>query len=115
MEKSILTSTKKLLGIEKEYVHFDLDILTHINSALDTLHQLGVGPSPAVMIEDAEAEWDTFFEGNKNISSVKSYIFARVRLLFDPPTTSFAIDALKTQILELEWRLNVEADKEAPV
>lgn len=107
---SILDSVKKPLGIDSSYDVFDQDIIMHINSVFATLQQLGVGPSDAFAIEDSSANWDEFIKDTKNINSVKSYIYIKVRLLFDPPTTSFALDAMKKQADEYEWRLNVAAD-----
>lgn len=106
MEQSILTSTKKILGIAEDYTVFDLDIITHINTAFSTLTQLGVGPSPGFMIEDNIAVWADFMGADDQYNSVKSYVFLRVRQLFDPPTTSYLIAAQERQIQELEWRLN---------
>lgn len=106
MTESILDSTKKILGIEAEYTAFDLDIMTHINSIFSILHQLGIGPASGFRIDDNEAVWSDFVDDDRMIS-VKTYVFLRVRLLFDPPTTSFHQTALKEQYQELEWRLNV--------
>jgi hypothetical protein len=108
MEQSILTSTKKILGIAEDYTVFDLDIITHINSAFSTLTQLGVGPADGFMIEDASALWTDFdpVDDHFNYNSVKSYVFLKVKQLFDPPTTSYLISATEQQIKELEWRLN---------
>jgi hypothetical protein len=86
---------------------FDLDIITHINSAFSTLTQLGVGPAEGFMIEDATAVWSDFIGDDIQYNSVKSYVFLRVRLLFDPPATSYLIAAYEKQIQELEWRLSV--------
>jgi hypothetical protein len=112
MEQSILKSTKKILGITDDYTVFDLDILTHINSSFSTLTQLGVGPAAGFMIEDDTAVWADFI-GTDDIqyNSVKSYVFLRVRQLFDPPSTSYLISAVERQILELEWRLNVHREE----
>src|SRR4029077_8389210 len=107
METSILTSTKKILGIAEDYTVFDLDIITHINSAFSTLTQLGVGPPEGFMITDATAKWDDFVANDFQYNPVKSYVFLRVRQLFDPPSTSYLIAAVEKQIQELEWRLNV--------
>lgn len=107
MEQSILISTKKILGIAEDYTVFDLDIITHINTAFSTLTQLGVGPSLGFMIEDEVAEWADFMGVDAQYNAVKSYVFLRVRQLFDPPTTSYLIAAQERQIQELEWRLNV--------
>jgi len=110
METSILTSTKKILGIAEDYTVFDLDIITHINSAFSTLTQLGVGPAQGFMITDAAAEWDSFIAEDVQYNPVKSYVFLRVRQLFDPPSTSYLITAVEKQIQELEWRLNVHRE-----
>jgi hypothetical protein len=110
MSDSILNSTKKVLGIEADYSAFDLDILMHINSVFTTLNQLGVGPVSGFMIEDAEPTWFDFLGANVNLNSVKSYVYLRVRLLFDPPSTSYHLTAIKEQVKELEWRLNVAVD-----
>lgn len=106
MESSILTSTKKILGISADYTTFDLDIITHINAAFSTLSHLGIGPAEGFMIEDVDAEWGDFIDDISQLSSVKSYVFLKVRQLFDPPTTSYLITAVEKQIQEFEWRLN---------
>src|SRR4051794_31087184 len=111
MEMSILNSTKKILGIANDYTAFDLDIITHINTAFSTLTQLGVGPATGFMIEDDTAVWDDFISDDFQYNSVKSYVFLRVRHLFDPPTTSYLITASEKQISELEWRLNVHREE----
>ena len=110
--ESILTSIKKLLGIAEEYAHFDPDIITHINSAFFTLTQLGVGPSEGFSINDASTTWDEFLSktNGKNLEAVKTYVYLKVKLLFDPPLTSSVTEAIKSQISEYEWRLNVEAE-----
>lgn len=106
MEQSILTSTKKILGIAADYTAFDLDIVTHINAVFSTLTQLGVGPAEGFMIEDAEDVWYDFIDNDPQLNAVKSYVFLKVRQLFDPPTTSYLIAAMEKQIQEFEWRLN---------
>lgn len=106
---SILDVTKKLVGIEPEYTDFDLDIITHINSTFFILQQLGVGPVDGFFITDSTSKWAEFI-GTEQINAVKSYMKLKVQLLFDPPTTSFAIDALKAQAQEFEWRLNVQQE-----
>lgn len=113
METSILTSTKKILGIAEDYTVWDLDIITHINSAFSTLTQLGVGPAVGFMIEDASTEWVDFLGDDLQLNSVKTYVNLRVRMLFDPPTTSYAMAAMQDQIEQLEWRLNVHREETA--
>lgn len=102
---SILTSIKKLLGVEEEYTHFDSDIIIHINSAFMNLNQIGVGPTSGFRIQDATSEWSDFIE-RTDLEGVKTYIYLKVRLIFDPPQMGYLVDAIKDQIKELEWRLN---------
>lgn len=106
MGNSILNTTKKILGLGSEYTAFDLDIITFINTALSTLTQLGVGPSESIQITDAEDEWSELEVDKATLNIVKTYIFLRVRLLFDPPSTSYLIESSKKQLEEYEWRLN---------
>lgn len=107
MEPSILTSTKKILGVMADYTAFDLDILTHINAALAVVDQLGVGPEGGFFVEDADASWDALGLPQNQLNLVRTYVFLKVRLLFDPPTTSFLLEAMGEQVQEYEWRLNV--------
>lgn len=113
MSASILNSIKKVLGIDESYTAFDADIVMHINSVFSTLNQLGVGPAEGFMIEDESATWDTFIGTDPRFNAVKSYVYLRVRLLFDPPTTSYMIEAQQQQVKELEWRLNVQREGES--
>ena len=106
MTDRILESVKKVLGIAPEYIAFDQDIVMHINSAFSVLHQLGVGPGEPFMIEDETATWTEFLGTERGVNSVKSYVYLRVRLLFDPPATSFALGAMEKQIEELGWRIS---------
>ena len=108
--ESILTSIKKLLGIDESYEHFDSDIVMHINTVLMTLSQIGVGPATGFMIEDENATWQDFIGTDKNLAAVKTYVYLRVKLLFDPPTNSTHTKAIEDAIREYEWRLNVEAE-----
>jgi hypothetical protein len=107
LEASILTSIKKNLNIEEDDTDFDQDIMLHINSVFTTLADVGVGDAAGFMIEDSSAEWDDFLAADPRLNSVKTYIYLRVRLLFDPPQTSYLVDALKEQATEILWRLNV--------
>lgn len=109
--ESILTSIKKMLGIDAGYTHFDADIIMHINSVFSILTQIGVGPADGFSIKGADETWEQFIEGIPNsFSMVKSYAYLKVRLLFDPPLSSAAIESINRQISELEWRLFVAAD-----
>lgn len=106
-DSSILRSTKKILGIDADYTAFDADIMTHINTVFSILSQLGIGPTTGFMIEDDDDTWDAFLGDDPNLNAVKTYVYLRVRLLFDPPTTSYMITSMQEQIKELEFRLNV--------
>jgi hypothetical protein len=106
MEQSVLKSVKKVLGIEASNTSFDLDILIHINSAFATLNQLGIGPDDGFEIEDDSAEWSSFYGSDPRYNAIRTYVWLKVRILFDPPQTSYAVEALKDQIREHEWRLN---------
>lgn len=110
MIDSILTSIKKLLGIVEEYEHFDADLIMHINSVFMTLTQLGVGPSSGFKIVDKSSTWDEFIEDKQDLEAVKSYVYLKVKLLFDPPLSSAVMEATNRAISELEWRLNVSAE-----
>lgn len=111
ISESILTSIKKLLGIDENYTHFDADIVMHINSVFSILTQMGVGPANGFSISGKDETWSAFITDKPNIFSlVKSYVYMRVRLLFDPPLSSAAIESINRQISEFEWRLFVAAD-----
>lgn len=109
--ENILTSIKKLLGIAEEYEHFDSDIIMHINSVFAILTQLGVGPQKGFSIKDEDAIWSDFIDPTKHdIESVKSYMYLKVKLLFDPPLSSAVMESMNRMINEFEWRLNVTVD-----
>lgn len=110
---SILTGVKKSLGIDEEYRAFDPDILMFTNAVLSNLNQIGVGPEQGFQIEDEAATWDNLLGGDLRLNNVKAYVYLKVRMLFDPPATSFAIAALETQAKELEYRIytTMEVDK----
>lgn len=108
--ESILTSVKKMLGIAEEYEHFDMDIIIHINSALATLTQLGVGPPEGFSITGNTDTWDEFISDENTLNSVKTYTYLKVKLLFDPPLNASVLTSMNQTISELEWRLNVAAE-----
>ena len=108
---SILTSIKKLLGIPEEYEQFDADITMHINSVFMILNLLGVGPKDGFAIKDKTTTWNEFVAESDNLEAVRSYVYMKVRLIFDPPLSSAVTDAINRNISELEWRLNVAVDK----
>lgn len=108
--ESVLDSLKKMLGFEPDYAAFDMDIIIHTNSIFATLNQLGVGPKETYQITDRSNVWSEFTNGLPFINDVKTYMYFRLRLIFDPPTTSFGLTAIEKQVTELEWRLNVKDD-----
>lgn len=120
MEQSILISTKKILGVGEDDTSFDLDIITHINSAFSILTNLGIGPNGGFVIEDDTIEWENYTSGfpedpadsdhKIKLSKIKTVVWTRSKLLFDPPANSFHLDALKEQLREHEWRLNVDRE-----
>jgi hypothetical protein len=107
VENSILDTTKKILGISPEYKAFDLDVITHLNAALAVVAQLGVGPADGLFVEDETTQWGDLAVPANQLNLVKSYVFLKVRILFDPPSTSFHTESMQNQIREMEWRLNV--------
>jgi hypothetical protein len=115
MSQSILTSIKITLGLPEAHTAYDQELLIHINSAIGTLTQLGVGPSIGYTVATAEEIWsDWLGPEDPQLNPVKTYIHLRVKMIFDPPDIGFVITAMKEQIKELEWRLNVLVDNEIP-
>ena len=111
---SILVSIKKLLGLTDTYTPFDADIIMHINTVFMTLHQLGVGPSVGFKIEDDIAVWTDYLSDSILLEAAKSYVYMKVKLMFDPPSSSFVIESYKTLCSELEWRLTEQVMLTAP-
>lgn len=110
MDQPILQIIKKLLGIDSSITVFDIDLITHINAVLMILEQLGVKLSHYIL-QSTEDCWADFTDDERLASWLNTYIYLKVRLIFDPPSTSFVIDAIQKQIAELEWRLNVECEE----
>lgn len=107
---SILSSVKKLLGIAPDYTQFDQDIIMHINAAFFTLRELGVGPIEGFSITDDTARWDDFVSDETLLGAASVYVYQKVRLAFDPPSNAALLEALKSSIQELEWRMNILVD-----
>lgn len=105
---AILDDIKKQIGIVPDYDVFDDQLLMDINAAFATLHQLGVGPEEGFLVE-ADTDWDEYIS-TERLSFIKSYVSMKVRVMFDPPTSSFALDALNKQIAEYEWRITSEVE-----
>lgn len=110
VESSILTSIKNLLGITSMDTNFDPEITIHINSAFMALQQLGVGPSTGFYISSDEETWTDLLINRKDLEAVKTYIYLKVRLVFDPPQNSFLVDSIKNMITELEFRINAQVE-----
>lgn len=107
----ILESIKSLMGIADDA--FDQDILIHINTVFSILNHLGVGPKEPFILQNGEdKDWSEFINDKTKIEMVKSYVYFKVLIMFDPPTSSAALDAIKRNIYELEWRLNSIEDME---
>ena len=108
---SILTSIKKLLGITGEYEAFDVDIIMHINMVFMTLNQMGVGPESVFNIIDKNDTWEDFLPpDDKNFSPVKTYVYLKVKMVFDPPSSSIVMEAMNRMVSELEWRMNSQVE-----
>jgi len=112
VRSSILGSTKVMLGIVPEYTAFDDQIIMLINTQFLTLFQLGVGPEDGYEIEGYDETWKDYLNDNKLLNLVITFVHLNVRLMFDPPTNSFAVDAIKKQIDEYTWRINILVDPE---
>lgn len=111
MDESILGSIKALMSINEDDSVFDTEIIIFINSALFTLCQLGVGPYTPFKITGLNETWSDFLPDIDNLSMVKTYVYLKTRLMFDPPASAALMTAMKEQIAESEWRLNVETDR----
>lgn len=105
---SILNSIKKLIGLDPEYTEFDTDLIIHINSVFLDLEQLGAGSQEGFFIEGSTETWEDFLPDDPLVlNSIKSYMYLKVKKLFDPPTSSSAMDSLNSLIDRFEWRINV--------
>lgn len=104
--ESILTSVKKLLGIEDDCTHFDVDVIFGINTTFNIITQMGVGPENGFSITNKDSVWTDFIPDITKIELVKSYVYLKTRLLVDPPASSVLVDTINKQILEFEWRIS---------
>lgn len=111
MEPSILYTIKKMLGVTQEEGPFDEEIEVGINSALMTLDQIGIGPPGGLVVTGVTQTWSDLLDDYKDLEAVKSYIYMKTRLIFDPPTNSFLVNALEEQMKEYEWRLSIRKDE----
>ena len=113
MNESILTSIKKLLGITEEYTDFDTDIIIFINSVFPVLQQLGIGPKEGFMINNSSETWKEYLGENEvRFGWIKTFIYLKVKMVFDPPLSNSVIDSYERILKELEWRITVGADEQ---
>ena len=110
MEENILNSIKKLLGIPEDYIAFDQDIMIHINSVFMILSELGVGPSNGYSLKDGTEKWGDFISDDENLEGIKTYVYMKVKTIFDPPLNSAVLASMKELISEFEWRINNETE-----
>lgn len=110
MNDSILKTIKKLLGIEENFEGFDTDIMIHINTVMSILYQLGI--NKAFSITGSNETWSDYISDMSKLEMIKTYIYLKVRLIFDPPTAGSVMESINRQISELEWRINVAVDPE---
>ena len=108
----ILASIKKLLGINPDYKAFDTDITIHINTVFAILNQLGIGPDEGFSIEHGYERWSDYTT-TENENMVRTFVYLKVRLMFDPPTSSVLMDSINNTLAELEWRLCLEGENKA--
>lgn len=108
---SILEDTKKSLGLAADYTPFDADIVMHINSVLADLTQLGVGPEAGFEISGSAEGWASFIADEPRLNSVKSYLFLRVKMLFDPPGTGYVLTSMEKMLEKAEWRINMAREE----
>lgn len=109
--ESILTTVKKACNVVEEYDAFDDVLIMYTNSVFFTLTQLGIGPPKGFAIESEDEEWSQFLsEDEEYAAAIPTYVGSKVRLMFDPPSNSTLLNALKQTVDEFEWRLNVAAE-----
>jgi hypothetical protein len=107
---SILDTIKKMLGIDSEYMAFDTDIIVDINAAFMSLTQLGIGPPSGFSIQSRNDEWSSFIGTSTSFEADKTYIYLKVKSVFDPPTSSTVLESMERRMAELEWRLNLQVE-----
>jgi hypothetical protein len=108
---SILNDVKTMLGVNLSDYNFDSDIITHINMSLGIINQLGVGPSDGLVVADYTTLWSALLSSGPTLSLIKTYVYLKVRLVFDPPTTSYLIEAKERQFKELEYRISINREQ----
>lgn len=112
IDSSIRVTIKKMLGLDPSYEAFDVDVTVAINSALMTLCQIGVGPSSGFYVSSDSETWKDFIGTRNDLEGVKEYVYLKTKIMFDPPSNSFTLNAFNERIKELEWRLNVQVENQ---
>lgn len=112
MQESILLTIKQMLGIPSEYSVFDEELVVYINTVIAALRQLGVGPENGFAITGENESWEDYIGDTSMYENVKAYIYLKVRMMFDPPSSSFVLEAFKNQAAEIEWRIYIQADED---
>lgn len=112
MQESILLTIKQMLGIPSEYSVFDEELAVYINTVIAALRQLGVGPENGFAITGENESWEDYIGDTSMYENVKAYIYLKVRMMFDPPSSSFVLEAFKNQAAEIEWRIYIQADED---
>lgn len=107
---SILNTIKQMLGFEEDYDAFDTDIIININMVFNILMQMGCGPQEGFSITGATEEWTDYITDMRKLEMVKTYVYLKVKQIFDPGTSSALNNAIDNQIKELEWRISVQVD-----
>ena len=115
MTDSIFSSVKKVVGLLGDDGSFDEDILLHINSVISTLRQLGLSIPADFYVRDDVQTWQNLLGEFRDLDLVKSYMTMKVRLMFDPPSSSFGLKSMEEMVKEYEWRINVLTDQPYPV
>lgn len=114
MNESILTSVKKALGLDEDYTAFDPDLVLFINGVLADLHQLGIGPLEGFELTGPDEEWTEFLSNDMTMNNVKTYVYLRAKLQFDPPDSGYAINSFQEQINKAEWRISEHREEMTP-
>ena len=114
MNESILDSIKSLLPIDKDITDFDGDLIVLINSSLSRLLQLGVGEKP-FRIEGSSETWSQLLNKEEYLDAVKEVVFIDVKMVFDPPTSSVVMEALKAIRNEDMYRITTQIEIANPL
>ena len=110
MDESILDSLKNMLGILPNDTAFDNELISHINAFISNLTDIKIGPEEGFIVEDVTTTWGDFVSDISIMAAVREYLYAAIRLVFDPPSNSFVVTSLEKAKDEAFWRLYMKAD-----